>query len=114
MTVLQRVGRELNTTWDLERIFDLVTREAVQATGADYASIIQLEPAGRGFIARSIYGLDQQLAAQLRGTIIPLTTGLVGQVLRTGEPVCVNADRRAALRWFASAPRKYRRPRAAR
>ena len=44
LTVLQRVGRELNTTWDLERIFDLVTREAVQATGADYASIIQLDP----------------------------------------------------------------------
>ncbi len=90
LTVLQRVGRELNTTWDLERIFDLVTREAVQATGADYASIIQMDAEGRGFIARSIYGLDQQLAAQLRGTIIPLTTGLVGQVLRTGEPVCVN------------------------
>jgi GAF domain-containing protein len=90
LTVLQRVGRELNTTWDLERIFDLVTREAVQATGADYAGIIQLDPEGRGFIARSIYGLDQHLAAQLRGTLIPLTTGLVGQVLRTGEPVCVN------------------------
>ena len=96
LTVLQRVGRELNTTWDLRRLFDLITREAVQATGVAFAGIFRPEPFGQGYLAHSLYGLDRGLSAQLGQTVVPLSTGLVGTVLRTGVAICANDVRAAA------------------
>src|SRR5205823_13789521 len=64
LTVLQRIGHELNATWDLERIFELLAREAVQATQARSASIMQVEHEAGTYYMSTIYGLDPARTAK--------------------------------------------------
>jgi|GEM_PF-501190 len=86
LTVLQRIGRELNATWDLGRIFEMLAREAAQATRARTANVIEVDPDGRTYHLRAIYGLDAERTARYMALEVPLDTGLVGQAIRSGTP----------------------------
>ena len=86
LTVLQRIGRELNATWDLGRIFELLAREAAQATRARTANVIEVDPDGRNYHLRAVYGLDAERTERYMAMSVPLETGLVGQAIRSGTP----------------------------
>ncbi|MDQ2810010.1 MAG: GAF domain-containing protein, partial [Chloroflexota bacterium] len=86
LTVLQRIGRELNATWDLGRIFELLAREAAQATRAGTANVIEVDPDGRTYHLRAVYGLDAERSARYMALPVPLEMGLVGQAIRSGTP----------------------------
>ncbi len=85
LTVLQRIGRELNATWDLGRIFELLAREAAQATRARTANVIEVEPDGRSYRLRAVYGLDAERTERYMAMTVPMDTGLVGQAIRSGQ-----------------------------
>ncbi|HMA36612.1 MAG TPA: GAF domain-containing protein, partial [Chloroflexia bacterium] len=90
LTVLQRIGRELNATWDLQRIFELLAREAVQATRARYASVIQVDYETSTYTFIAIYGMDPERAAHYTAMRIPVTQGLVGRAVAAGQAQLVN------------------------
>jgi GAF domain-containing protein len=85
LMVLQRIGRELNSTWDLERIFELLAREAVQATRARSAGIIQVDQEGGDYVWTTVYGLDPDRESAHLGVRMPIARGLVGRAIATGQ-----------------------------
>ena len=85
LMVLQRIGRELNSTWDLERIFELLAREAVQATRARSAGIIQVDHESADYVWTTVYGLDPDRESMHLGVHMPIARGLVGRAITTGQ-----------------------------
>lgn len=92
LTVLQRIGEEMNSTFDLNEIFQLVATEAAQATGAMFTIISEVDADNQLVFIRSFFG-DLPVP---KGTSvgIPMKEGLIGRSLEIRGPVLVDDVRR--------------------
>jgi GAF domain-containing protein/nitrogen-specific signal transduction histidine kinase len=89
LTVLNRIGQELNATLDLERILNLMLKEAVQATQASHGNV-NLMNWDLGILeARATFGLDPEQLPRLK-IDLALGQGIISRAAQTAQPVIVD------------------------
>ncbi|MBN1642735.1 MAG: GAF domain-containing protein [Anaerolineae bacterium] len=94
LIALQRIGRELNSTFDMGQILDLLIREVVSLTPATHGSVLLHEPQTAELLPSAWYGYDQaQIDAIRRVERVP-ERGITYRVLTTGQPAVVDDVRR--------------------
>jgi PAS domain S-box-containing protein len=86
---LQRVSQELNSTLDQDRILQLVLREAIRATGADFGNVNLNDKDTGQLLANVSFGFNEEETTRLKESEFYGGTGVIGRVLQTGEPVLV-------------------------
>jgi GAF domain-containing protein len=89
LTALNRIGQELNATLDLERILNLVLREAVEVTNANHGNINLMNWETGALEARATFGLDQSQFEKAKISL-ELGQGVISRAAREGEPVVVD------------------------
>jgi GAF domain-containing protein len=82
LTALVSITRELNSTLQMERIFDLVLDGAMQATGAEYSSIYLLDPEREILQRRAVRGYEATTAPEGQA----VGQGIIGRTVVTGQP----------------------------
>lgn len=87
---LQRVGRQLNSTLDVDNTLSTVLKEAAQATGADYGNVSLHQPETGHLVARAGFGWPEEALSQAQAERMTVQMGVVGRVLRTGKPALVD------------------------
>lgn len=80
LSVLQRIGRELNTTLDAGRITEIALQWAQRITGATAGWVGLVRETGIHVLAVDGYG---QASAKLHNQLLPLDADVPGLVLRT-------------------------------
>lgn len=88
MNSLQRVGRELNSTLDLNTTIRLVAEEAVRATEADFGNVNLYDLYEDKMIEQVRVGWPDEFITQPYE--INKVQGIIGRVLRQGKPEIVN------------------------
>jgi PAS domain S-box-containing protein len=86
LTALASITRELNSTLQMERIFDLVLDGAMQATGAEYSSIYLLDAERQRLQMRAMRGYEATMAPADQA----LGEGVIGRTVVTGQPIVVD------------------------
>jgi PAS domain S-box-containing protein len=86
---LQRVSQELNSTLDQDRILQLVLKEAVRATDADFGNVNLHDQETGQLLATASFGLNEEEMIRLQESEFHAGTGVIGRVLQTAEPVLV-------------------------
>ena len=86
LTALASITRELNSTLQMERIFELVLDGAMQATGAEYSSIYLLDPESQKLQMRAVHGYRTTMVPEEQ----PLDRGIIGRTVITGQPMLVD------------------------
>ena len=90
LTALSGISQELNATLDDERILDLVLDEAVRASGAARGSISLVVPNTQELMLRALLGYTREEVERAKLLAPRLGTGIVGQVIESGEPLLVD------------------------
>jgi GAF domain-containing protein len=89
LTILNRIGQELNASLDLEHILELVLNEAVRATHASHGNVNLMNWDTGVLEARSIYGFAPDDAPQREISLI-YGRGVIGRAAQTARPVVVD------------------------
>ncbi len=83
---LQRIDRELNRTLKLDRVIKITLDWALRITGASAGMIAMLDAEETGLDILTISGYSQEFVDKHKDTPLPLEAGIVGRVMRTGQP----------------------------
>jgi PAS domain S-box-containing protein len=89
LTVLSRIGQELNATLDLEHILNLMLKEAVQATHASHGNVNLMNWETGALKVRATFGLDPEELPQWEVDVAS-GGGIVSRAARTAQPVVVD------------------------
>ncbi len=89
LSAIEEIGRELTSTLDLERVFNLLLQRAMGTTGATAGLLALYEEKEQGLRLIAHQGYPEEVLSPYRGDLWPLTHGLIGRVVRTGEPALV-------------------------
>ncbi len=88
LSVMQRIDRELNATLDYGQVIDLTLKWAMRITQAQTGLIAQLDEESGDLLLAATRGYPE--AFDRTGTLWPIKEGIIGRVVRTGEPAWVN------------------------
>lgn len=83
---LQRIDRELNRTLELDRVIRITLDWALRITGADAGLIGLFAPEGEGLQILASTGFNPEFVDEYSNKLYPVDKGLVGRVMRTGQP----------------------------
>jgi signal transduction histidine kinase len=86
LAIMQEIDRQLNATLDYERVMDLTLDCALQMIGADGGLIGMIAQEEEGMQLLSTRGYTREYGPYV-GQIWPIDRGIVGRVVRTGQPV---------------------------
>ena len=86
LTTMQEIDRQLNATLDYDRVMDLTLDCAIQMTKADGGLIGTVTQEQEGMQLLSTRGYPQEHEPSA-GPLWPIDRGIVGRVVRTGQPV---------------------------
>lgn len=85
LSALEEIGRELASTLDVARITDRIVERTIQVTGAQMGCVMLLDETSTNAQILAQHGyLSQTIEPYLREPW-PLTRGITGRVLRTGQ-----------------------------
>jgi signal transduction histidine kinase len=91
LSMMQRIDRELNATLDYNQVMDLMLDWALRTTGADVGLVAVMAEedgvTGLRFLANQ--GYPEELIAAYEDRLWPLDRGIIGRVVRAGEPELV-------------------------
>jgi signal transduction histidine kinase len=89
LAIMQEIDRQLNATLDYDRVMDLTLDCAIQMTKADGGLIgmVAQEQDGMQLLATRGYPREHESSP---GKLWPIDCGIVGRVVRTGQPVLVS------------------------
>jgi PAS domain S-box-containing protein len=90
LETLYRIGQTLTSTLDPDAILDLLTDEALKATGATHGSVLVAQPELGYFERRSLRGFRLEQKEKACAHPLPLDCGLNGRAYRSGKIVCVD------------------------
>jgi PAS domain S-box-containing protein len=90
LTGLAVISQELNTTFELERIFELVLDEAQRATHAEYGVVYLLNADTGNLDVRATYGYPADRLETISGASLRYGAGVVGRVVESARPALVN------------------------
>ncbi len=88
LSTMQRVDRELNTTLDFDRVMDMTLDWALRGVGAPVGVIALYEEERQGLFLLATRGYPPEYE-HYRTELWPLEKGVVGRVIRSGEPALV-------------------------
>jgi len=83
LSMMQRIDRELNAALEVQRVMDITLDWAMRNTRASAGSVGMVVDDGIRIIATSGYG---DTVEKLRDRPLPITRGIMGRVVRTGQP----------------------------
>lgn len=86
LAIMQEIDRQLNATLDYDRVMDLTLDCAMQMTGADGGLIGMVAPEQTGMKLLATRGYPREHGPSA-GQLWPVDRGIVGRVVRTGQPV---------------------------
>lgn len=89
LEVLEKIGRTLTSSLDLDEVLRLVVEAAVKLTGAEEGSLLMLEEDSGELYMRAGQNFQEDFVRSFR---LPVRDTLAGQVMRTGKPVLLNQD----------------------
>jgi len=89
LDAIARVIRELSTTLDLGRIFDVICDEAMRETDAHYVDVVLVDKEKRTYTVKALKGYPPEVADRLKAVQYRIYEGVRGEAIRTGEPVLV-------------------------
>ena len=87
LEALQRVGRTVMASLDLDNVLTTVVDAAVELSGAEEGSLLLLDEASGELYMRAARNFQEDFVRTFR---LPIRDTLAGQVLRTGEPITFN------------------------
>ncbi|RMF32740.1 MAG: GAF domain-containing protein [Chloroflexi bacterium] len=90
LSAIEEIGRELTSTLDLERIFNLLLQRAMGTTGATAGLLALYEEKEQGLRLIAHQGYSEEVLASYRDDLWPLTHGIIGRVIRMGEPALIS------------------------
>ena len=86
LDAIARVLRELSTTLDLGRIFDVICDEAMKGTGAHYVDVVLVDKGRQAYTVKALKGYPVEVADKLK-SVQCSDEGIRGKVIRIGEPI---------------------------
>lgn len=89
LTVLSRIGQELNATLDLEHILNLVLKEAVRVTNASHGNVNLMNWNTGALEARATLGFTREELA-MREINLTLGRGIISRAVQTTQPIIVD------------------------
>lgn len=89
LETLQRVGRKVTSTLDLDGVLAEVVDAAVKLTGAEEGSLLLVDESTGELYMRASRNFRDDFVKTFR---LPITDSLAGQVIRTGQPLLLNED----------------------
>jgi GAF domain-containing protein/nitrogen-specific signal transduction histidine kinase len=89
LSAIERIGRELTSTLDPQRVLDLVLEQAMNATDASRGCIAMLENAHDAIRVVTHGGYTAKVAEKMQSMPKQLDEGIIGRVLRTGQLMLV-------------------------
>ena len=89
LETLQAIGNQITSSLDLDQVLTAVVNAAVELTGAEEGSLLLYDKDGGNLYMRAERNIQAEVARTFR---LPIHDSLAGQVMRTGEPVCLNKD----------------------
>lgn len=84
LDALQRVGRAVTGSLDLDNVLTNVVDAAVDLTGAEESSLLLLDESTGELYMRAARNFQDEFVRTFR---LPIRDSLAGQVLRTGQPI---------------------------
>jgi two-component system, OmpR family, phosphate regulon sensor histidine kinase PhoR len=87
LEALQRVGRQVTSSLDLDAVLSAVVDAAVELTGAEEGSLLLLDEPSEELYMRAARNFNDEFVRTFR---LPINDSLAGQVLRTGKPVLID------------------------
>ncbi len=84
---LNRISVNVNSTLELDRVLDLVVREAKDILGVESCSLALVDEQNNDLVFKVGFGLPEGEARQIR---LSVDQGIVGWVAREGRPALVN------------------------
>jgi len=84
LDALQRVGRAVTASLNLDSVLTTVVDAAVELTGAEESSLLLLDEATGELYMRAARNFQDEFVHTFR---LPIRDTLAGQVLRTGQPI---------------------------
>lgn len=89
LTILQRIGQEMNSTLDVNQIFNMVINEAVRATDALMGSIVQVDREANVMRVQAVAGDLSDSDITMLEHPTPITQGLMGRAVEIGEALLI-------------------------
>ena len=89
LEALHRVGQAVTASLDIDNVLKTVVDAAVELTNAEEGSLLLLDEATGELYMRAARNFQDEFVRTFR---LPMRDSLAGQVLRTGEPVAINAS----------------------
>ena len=89
LEALQRIGRQVTSLLDPDRVLREVVDAAVELTGAEEGSILLLDEATGELYMRASRNFQDEFVRTFR---LPVHDSMAGQVLKTGKPMLIDAD----------------------
>jgi PAS domain S-box-containing protein len=85
LIALQRIGRELNSTFDMDQILNLLIHDVVSVTPATHGSVLLFDQEARRLLPRSWYGFEAQQFETFKMLSGQSDSGIVYRVFKTGR-----------------------------
>jgi len=92
LTVLERIGRSVASVLDLDTVLNRIVEASVYITQADEGFLSLLDEDSQELYLRAAKNLGE---AQVRLVRLKMTDSLLGQVIRTGQPLCLGGSKGA-------------------
>jgi signal transduction histidine kinase len=86
LEALREIGHVVNSSLDLDEVLTTIVTHAVQLTGTDGGSLLELDTASQAFRIRAAFGTTTDLLRRLGATHISLDNSLVGRACLEGLP----------------------------
>jgi two-component system phosphate regulon sensor histidine kinase PhoR len=89
LETLVKLGRDITSTLDLNKVLNNVAIAAVELTGAEESSLLLLDETGKELYMRAGHNFEEGFASTLR---LPIEDTLAGQVVQSGKPLVINDE----------------------
>lgn len=87
LEALQRIGRQVTSTLDLDNVLMAVVDAAVELTGAEEGSLLLVDEKTGDLYMRAARNFQEDFVRTFR---LPIRDSLAGQVLKTSKPVLID------------------------
>ncbi len=87
LSTLYAVGQVITSSLELDTVLDRIMHAAVELLEVEAGSLVLVEPASQDLVFRIALGAKSE---QVQGLRLPSGTGVMGQVVATGQAVIVN------------------------
>lgn len=89
LDALERVGRSVTTTFNIDNLLDTAVESAVELTQAEEGSLMLLDPETNEFSTRSV---KNRAAVIVQTRTLPISDTLAREVIREGKPLRYPSD----------------------